>query len=88
MVNNIEKSILRGEYALGVFLDISGAFDNLDHNSAQIGMADFNFPPAIHKWCTHYLENRNVTANIKGCSETRGITKETHQGGVLSPRLV
>ena len=29
MVDDIEKSILRGEYALGVYLDISGAFNNV-----------------------------------------------------------
>ena len=81
MVNNIEKSILRGEYALGVFLDISGAFNNVDLNSAKAGMEDFNFPPAIRKWYSHYLENRNVTADIKRCTETRGITKGTPKVG-------
>jgi hypothetical protein len=34
MVNEIEKSILRGQYASGIFLDISGAFDNLDPGAA------------------------------------------------------
>ena len=29
MVDNIKKSILRGEYAVGLFLDIVGAFDNV-----------------------------------------------------------
>ena len=83
MVNNIEKSILCGEYALGVFLDISGAFYNVDLKSAQAGMEAFNFPPTIRKWYSHYLENRNVTVDIKGCTETRGITKGNPQGGCL-----
>ena len=34
-----------------------------------------------------YLENRNATAEIKGCTETRGITKGTPQAGVLSPLI-
>ena len=34
MCTKIESSILRGQYALGVFLDISGAFDNV-HLSAE-----------------------------------------------------
>ena len=68
------------EYALRVFLDISGAFDNLDLTSAQAGMKTFNFPPAIQKWYTHYLENRNVTADIKGCTETRESQKGHHKG--------
>ena len=50
-------------------------------------MEDFNFPPAIRKWYSHYLENRNVTADIKGCTETRGITKGMPQGGILSPLI-
>ena len=64
-----------------IFLDILGAFDNVDLNSANAGMEAFHFPPAIRKWYSHYLENRNVTGDIKGYSETRGITKGTPHGG-------
>lgn len=38
MVDGIESAILRGQYALGIFLDISGASDNLSPASAIPGI--------------------------------------------------
>ena len=49
MVDNIEKSIYRGEYAVGVFLDIAGAFDNLSYEAAHRGMNHANIPPKYQK---------------------------------------
>ena len=63
MVNDIKKSILCEEYALGAFLDISGVFNNVDLNSAKASMEAFGSPQAIRKW--YHLENSNVTTDIK-----------------------
>ena len=45
-------------------------------------MVAFGFPQTIMEWYSHYLEYWNVMADIKGCTETRGITKGTLQCGV------
>ena len=47
MVNDIEKSIHRGEYALGVFLDVTGAFINLSIEAAQQGMNRAQIRPEV-----------------------------------------
>ena len=31
LVNNVSSSFKRGEYALGIFIDLSKAFDTVDH---------------------------------------------------------
>ena len=50
VINNIEKVVLRGQYALGVFLDISGAFDNLDPVAAAKGLRKINLYKYIVEW--------------------------------------
>jgi hypothetical protein len=66
MVNEIEKSILRGQYALEIFLDISGAFDNLDPGAAIQGMKNKGIPNFIVSWFGQYLNNRYITTDING----------------------
>ena len=67
MVDDIEKSILRGEYALGVYLDISGAFNNVKTTSAIEGMKKADINPSIINWYANYLYNQIAISDIKGC---------------------
>ena len=85
MVNEIERSITRKQYALGIFLDISGAFDNLDPRAATRGMAAKGISKTITKWYGHYLHNRYVYTSLNGATASRQLTRGTPQGGVLSP---
>ena len=87
MADLIEGSILRGEYAVGAYLDISGAFDNLSLEAAVTSLRARKVPEAICEWYGHYLLNRTATANLKGCTKTVALTRGTPQGGVLSPLL-
>ena len=88
MVNDIEKSIHRGEYALGVFLDVTGAFSNLSLEAAQQGMAKAMIKPEVQKWYTHYLKHRTVKADVKGVHIAKRIKKGTPQGGGSVPTRV
>ena len=87
VVDKIEKAVLRGEYALCAFLDISGAFDNLSTASAVEGLKKHGVPDDIIKWYEFYLNNRFINVNIKGIQEVRKLTRGTPQGGVLSPLI-
>ena len=55
MVDYIEKSIMQGEYALGVFLDNTGACDTLFLESAVNGMKRVGLHPNISGWYVNYL---------------------------------
>ena len=46
-VNIIEKGVLKGNYALGVFLDVSGAFDHLSFKAAKEAMKRKGIDPKI-----------------------------------------
>jgi hypothetical protein len=85
MVNGIEKSVCRNQFALGIFLDISGAFDNLDPEAALRGMKAKGISKPIIKWYGHYLFNRYINTSIGGLEARRKLTRGTPQGGVLSP---
>ena len=85
MVDNIEKSILRGEYAVGLFLDISGAFDNVKLSTAKSAMERALIPPRIREWYQDYLFHRTATAEFRGRKVTAILKKGIPQGGVLSP---
>ena len=66
VVDKIESGLLRGQYTLGVFLDIQGAFDNLSIKSAIIGMKNRGFPPLITSWYGYYLSNRCAEIEVQG----------------------
>ena len=85
LVDKIERAVMREEYAMAAFLDISGAFDNLSTEAAVEGMLKHCVPDFIIKWYTFYLKNRFAEINIRGIEWTRRLTKGTPQGGVLSP---
>ena len=78
---------MRGEYALGFFLDIAGAFNNLQLTSAVAGMRKANFPPNIRRWFEYYLYNQEATAELKNCKSTAFLHRGTPQGGVMSPLI-
>jgi hypothetical protein len=83
--DDVESSIMRGQYAIGCFLDVQGAFDTVDHNAAIKAMVAKNFPTDIIKWYAQFLKNRIVFTNVLGSQAHRKITKGVGQGLVLSP---
>ena len=85
MVDHIEKALQKDEIALGVFLDIQGAFDNVMPESIIQGMLDKGATNELTNWYSHYLRNRRMTIDYKGTKVERQIIKGTPQGGVLSP---
>ena len=87
MVEYIERALIKGEYALGVFLDIQGAFDNVKPESIVEGMRTKNIDSAMIKWYQHYLLNRQIEVDYEGVRMERKLTLGTPQGGVLSPLM-
>ena len=86
-VDIIEQAVTRNELAMGSFMDIDGAFDNLNPTAVIEGLALKGIPPDLLAWFEQYLNGRTVTVTLKGVSVTRMLTKGTPQGGVLSPLL-
>ena len=84
-VDSVESSILRQQYALGVFLDIKGAFDNCKHDAIIEQMRSKKFPKGIIDWYAQYLENRVAHSTLQGHKCSIRVKNGTPQGGILSP---
>ena len=84
-VHKIEKAILEGKQGIGVFLDIKGAFDRLNHDAAIAAMRRRGISEDFVGWYEHYLKNRTTVVHLAGHSITRKLHRGTPQGGVLSP---
>ena len=87
VVSKLESSVYRGGTAVAVFLDVQGAFDNVDPEKALAAMAKRGFPMEMVDWYTSYLTTRLTTLCYKGLSLTRRTTRGVPQGGILSPLM-
>ena len=47
LVTKIEKTIVEGQFALGIFLDIEGAFDNFSFKSITEALNNLQLPLEI-----------------------------------------
>ena len=84
-IDCIESAIHQKEYALSLFLDIKGAFDNLKQDAALQAMRDRKIANWFTDWYEYYLSDRTATATVNGKSETRHVPHGSPQGGVYSP---
>ena len=85
VVGNVEAAVTRGQFALGIFLDIAGAFDNLLPEAAILGMKNKGISQLITNWYGNYLTKRTITLEKDGIRMIRSLRRGTPQGGVLSP---
>ena len=87
LVTKIEKTIVEGEYALGIFLDIEGAFDNVSFKTITEALNRAQLPLIIVRWINALLRSRAVTVTVQGKSVSKRVKKGCPQGGILSPLL-
>nr|AMS38355.1 hypothetical protein [Bactrocera tryoni] len=87
LVFNIERALEYKEYALGAFLDISGAFNNVSTESILNSIQSIGVDPAIQRWIRSLLTSRRIRAEWNDAKMTKEVCRGTPQGGVLSPLL-
>jgi hypothetical protein len=85
LTNFVETAFTNKEYAVAIFLDIIGAFNNVTHQAIIKAMKDNHFPPEIINWYGNYTQSRSCTLNIGGKEYIRFLQDGTSQGGILSP---
>ena len=85
VIDKIEQGVLRGQYSLGVFLDIQGAFDFVNPDRVQQAMKRRDVNELLRKWYGHYLRNRTATIKINESMGKRRIPQGVPQGGIISP---
>ena len=85
LVSRIESSLSHGSFALGIFLDIEGAFDNMSFDAINSALSSSSIPSPICNWISEMLSTRIVSYSLGEEIITRHVTKGCPQGGILSP---
>lgn len=86
--NFISKGFDNNEYTLGIFLDLSKAFDTVDHNILLSKLFHYGIRGVAHDWFLDYLSNRKQLVIFNDCSSLlRDISCGVPQGSILGPLL-
>jgi hypothetical protein len=86
-VNTIEHAMHNGQFAVTVFLDICGAFDNITSDAIVLAMERHHINPEIAGWYEFYLRNRLCESTLGDKKAFMDVSDGTPQGGVLSPPI-
>jgi hypothetical protein len=86
---DITKSFERGEYTLGVFINLSKAFDTVNHNILLKKLENYGIKGITLAWFKSYLNNRTqCIAYDDNLSSCLNITCGVPQGSILGPLLL
>ncbi len=87
LVQKIEKAILAQGMALGTFLDIEGAFDNVSFDAIERALRNKCQSDYVIKWIMSMIKSRSISMELHGSNRTVTISRGCPQGGILSPFL-
>ena len=82
--NDVAQSIDSRRSVLLVLLDLTAAFDTIDHNILMRRLHGYGLCGDVHAWLTSYLRNRTNVVRVKSSvSQLNTITTGVPQGSVL-----
>ena len=77
------ESFEKGEVAAVCFLDMSAAFDIVDHPILLKKLELCGFDYGMLAWISNYLDNRSQCVSIDGClSKSRLVQQGVPQGSI------
>ena len=86
-VRRVEHCLVRKKPALGIFLDIVGAFDNVTFRSFVAALREMGMSKILTSWIETLLRHRTVQVQLYDDKVKREVVKGNPQGGILSPFL-
>ena len=86
-VNYIERILFQKKHCVGVFLDISAAFDSISIEHVRDSLFSHGVEPDLVEWYYHYLSRRDLQFSLHGSSITLQTNLGFPQGGVASAKF-
>ena len=86
--NRIVEKLNGGEWCIGIFLDLSKAFDTLDHNILLQKLSIYGIRGVTLDWFRSYLTSRKQYTEYRSvASQQNSILCGVPQGSILGPLL-
>lgn len=88
MTDRVSQDLDKGELPLAIYLDLSKAFDTLDHEILLSKLRYYGINGTALSWFSSYLQNRSQYVYFDGInSSSRSISTGVPQGSILGPLL-
>ena len=88
IADKIQSSIDSSNFSCGIFLDLSKAFDTVNHKILLDKLSFYGIRGIALEWFESYLSNRKQFASIGNInSDTKSIPMGVPQGSVMGPLL-
>ena len=88
LVDTINCAVDKNKSTIGIFFDLSKAFDTIDHNILLHKLEHYGFRGIVLDWFRNYLGNRKQYVFYNDCkSDMKEIVCGVPQGSILGPLL-
>lgn len=88
LTSNIMQNIDRNEFTIGVFIDLTKAFDTVPHDILLKKLESIGIRGLPNKWFASYLNNRKQFVDYNNVTSTKQIINcGVPQGSILGPIL-